>query len=169
MAALSEELGKPARFVWRANGLKLSRRYAPVVRDAVVQLARNSLVHGVEPAGERQGRGKPAVATLQFAARERPAEKQIELVFQDDGGGLDFQALRRRAGELGLAAEREEDLRQLIFRPGFSTASESLHAGRGVGLDLVKSRIEALGGRIAVHSEPGRFCAFQILLPEEAP
>lgn len=167
VAGLSAKLGKPARFLWRANGLSLPQRYTPVVRETLAQLARNSLVHGVEPADERRRRGKPATATLQFGARRR--EGRIELVFQDDGGGLDLEALRTRAAELGLAVDREDDLRQVIFRPGFSTASEAtLHAGRGVGLDLVRSRIESLGGRIAVHSQPGRFCAFQILLPEEA-
>ncbi len=64
----------------------------------------------------------------------------------------------------------DDELRRLIFLPGFSTAFRAtLHAGRGIGLDLIRDRIEAAGGRIAAHSEPGRFCAFQILLPLEAP
>ncbi len=167
VVALADELGKPARFLWRANGLELPRAQAPAVRDALVQFVRNSLVHGIEAPEERQRRGKPAMATLQFAARS--ADGQTELIFQDDGRGLDAEALRARAAQLGLSAGPEEDLRQLIFRSGFSTASESLHAGRGVGLDLVRSRIEALGGRVEVHSQPGRFCAFRILLPREGP
>ncbi len=176
VAGLAAELGKPARFVWRANGLELPPRYAPVVRETLAQLARNSLVHGVESPDERRRRGKPPLATLQFAARRRPEEGRIELVFQDDGGGLDLEALRARAGQLGLPAAStasEEELRDLIFQPGFSTAAgPTLHAGRGAGLDLVRSRIEELGGRVAVHSQPGRFCAFQLLLPllqENAP
>lgn len=165
---LAAELGKPARFVWRLDGVTLPDRQAPVVREALVQLARNALVHGVEAPEVRRLRGKPAVATLQLAARQRPGAGSMELIFQDDGGGLDLAALRARAEELGRAVGSDEDLRRLIFLPGFSTASgATLHAGRGVGLDLLRNRIESAGGRIAVHSEPGRFCAFQILLPLE--
>jgi two-component system, chemotaxis family, sensor kinase CheA len=165
---VATELGKPARFVWRFDDVTLPRRHSLVVREALIQLARNALVHGVEAPEVRRLRGKPAMATLQLAARHRPASRAIELIFQDDGGGLDLTALRAKAEQLGLALGSVEELRRLIFLPGFSTASQAtLHAGRGVGLDLLKDRIESAGGRIAVHSEPGRFCAFQILLPAE--
>lgn len=168
VAGLGAELGKPARFLWRLNGLPLPDQHAPVIREALAQLARNSLVHGVESPEVRRLRGKPALATLQLAARQRPGT--IELIFQDDGGGLDLAALRARAEQLGQTAPSDEDLRRLIFLPGFSTASATtLNAGRGVGLDLIRTRVESAGGRIAVHSEPGRFCAFQILLPLETP
>jgi chemotaxis protein histidine kinase CheA len=129
----------------------------------------------VEAPEVRRLRAKPGVATLQLAARRRPGTGAIELIFQDDGGGLDLAALRARAEQLGLpamgstagsTAGTDEELRRLIFLPGFSTASHTtLHAGRGAGLDLLRDRIESAGGRIAVHSEAGRFCAFQILLP----
>jgi chemotaxis protein histidine kinase CheA len=171
VSGLATELGKPARFLCRLNGTVLPDTYAPVLRDALVQLARNALVHGVESPELRRLRGKPALATLQLAERQRPGSGSgwIELIFQDDGGGLDLAALRARAEELGRAPASDDELRRLIFLPGFSTASEAtLHAGRGAGLDLVRHQIEAVGGRIAVHSEPGRFCAFQILLPREA-
>jgi signal transduction histidine kinase len=166
VADLAAELGKPVRFLWRLDGVSIPRQHSRVVREALAQLARNALVHGVEEPDVRKLRGKPAMATLQLAARRRPGA--IELIFQDDGGGLDLAALRARAGQLGLAAGSDEELRRLIFRPGFSTAARTtLHAGRGVGLDLIRDRIESAGGRIAVHSEPGRFCAFQIVLPLE--
>lgn len=166
VAELAAELGKPARLLWRLDGVELPERYAPILREVLVQLARNSLVHGIEPAEVRRERGKPATAILQLAARRRPEADSIDLIFQDDGGGLDLSLLRRKAERLGLTAGTDEELRRLIFRPGFSTAAEAtLHAGRGVGLDLVRERIEAAGGRIAVHSEPGRYCAFQIRLP----
>jgi signal transduction histidine kinase len=166
---LAAELGKPARFLWRLDGMTIPYRYSFLVREALIQLARNALVHGVETPEVRRLRGKPAVATLQLAARQRPGQDALELIFQDDGGGLDLASLRARAQELGQAAGSDEELRRLIFLPGFSTApSATLHAGRGIGLDLIRERIEAAGGRIAVHSEPGRFCAFQLLLPLEA-
>ncbi|MEP7010282.1 MAG: ATP-binding protein [Acidobacteriota bacterium] len=170
---LAAELGKPARFLWRLEGVELPERYAPLLRETLAQLVRNSLVHGIESAEVRRDRGKPAVATLQLAARPRPEADSIELIFQDDGAGLDLAALRAKAALLDLAAgsvmDSENELRRLIFRPGFSTADRTtLHAGRGVGLDLVRERIEAAGGRIAVHSEPGRYCAFQIRLPRQS-
>src|SRR4028119_929881 len=104
VAELGTELGKPARFLWRFDGMVLPDQYLPVVREAVVQLARNSLVHGVEAPDVRRLRGKPAVATLQLAARRRPGTGAIELIFQDDGAGLDLAALRPRAGPRGRAA-----------------------------------------------------------------
>ncbi|HEX3527008.1 MAG TPA: ATP-binding protein [Thermoanaerobaculia bacterium] len=169
VSGLAAELGKPARFLWRLDGVTIPERQAPVVHEALVQLARNSLVHGVEAPEVRRLRGKPAVATLQVAAKPRRAAGAIELVFQDDGGGLDLAALRARAEQMGQATGSDDELRRLIFLPGFSTAARAtLHAGRGMGLDLLRDRIESVGGRIAVHSEPGRFCAFQIVLPLEA-
>lgn len=169
VSGLATELGKPARFLWRLEGVELPEAYTAMLREALVQLVRNALVHGVEAAEIRRDRGKPAVATLQLAARRSVGADSIELIFQDDGGGLDLTSLRAQAERLGLGAGSEEELRRLIFRSGFSTAARTtLHAGRGVGLDLVRERIEAAGGRIAVHSEAGRYCAFQIRLPWNA-
>jgi len=166
---LASKLGKSARFVCRFDGIRIPDRYSLLLREVLIQLARNAVVHGVEAPEVRRLRGKPAVATVQLAARSRPGSGSIELIFQDDGGGLDFVAIRDRAEQLGHAVESAEGLRRLIFQPGFSTAPRAtLHAGRGVGLDLIKDRIESVGGRIAVHSEAGRFCAFQIVLPGEA-
>ncbi len=166
VAKLAVELNKPARFLWRLEGVELPESHVTLLRETLAQLVRNSLVHGVEPAEVRRERGKPPVATLQLAARRRPDAESVDLIFQDDGGGLDLPALRAKAERLGLDAACDEDLRRLIFRPGFSTAAAvDLHAGRGVGLDLVRERIEATGGRIEVHSEAGRYCAFRIRLP----
>jgi chemosensory pili system protein ChpA (sensor histidine kinase/response regulator) len=133
-----------------------------------VQLARNSLVHGLEPPDERQRLGKPALATLQLAVRKHPETRQLEVVFQDDGAGLDYAKIARRARERGLPAS-PEDLPRLIFESGFSTAEEAtLDAGRGVGLDVVRAEVERRQGRILPHSQTGKFCAFQILLPWES-
>ncbi len=93
----------------------------------------------------------------------------MEVLFQDDGRGLDLDRIRQRALELfGNKALSDDQAAQVIFEPGFSTAAITTgDAGRGVGLDLVKGRVESLGGMILVHSEPGVFCAFQIVLPLE--
>lgn len=172
-ARLAEELGKPARFVSRTLEEEIPPAYRGLVQEILVQLVRNALVHGVEPPEVRRRSGKPAISTLQLAVRRQPGQL-LELVFQDDGAGLDLERIRAKADELGLTPEPGDDGTGLIFQPGFSTFSSiggeaglrfDLHAGRGIGLDLIRARVEAAGGRIAVHSQPGRFCAFQILLP----
>ena len=163
---LAQRLGKEARFLCRVSDEEIPIEYRPAVEKALVQLARNSLVHGLESPEERRQLGKPPAGTLQLALRSHPAHAQLELVFQDDGRGLDLDKIRRRAEALGLQGLGPAELPGLIFHPGFSTADEqTLEAGRGVGLDLVKAEVEALGGRIVAHSRPGAFCAFQILLP----
>ncbi|HEX3581688.1 MAG TPA: ATP-binding protein [Thermoanaerobaculia bacterium] len=151
IADLSRRLGKPARFVALWNPADLPVEYESLVRDALIQFARNSMVHGVETEIERRRAGKEIEAVLQLAIRLHQEERQVEIVFQDDGRGIDEQTAQR------------------IFEPGFSTAGETTEdAGRGVGLDLVKERVESAGGAVLVHSEPGAFCAFQIVLPLRA-
>jgi two-component system chemotaxis sensor kinase CheA len=162
---LAGRLAKEARFVSRVREEEIPPGIRPLVDRVLVQLARNSLVHGIEDPESRRRAGKPPAGTLQLALRRHQDDKRLELIFQDDGRGLDLEKIGRRAAALGLAAGPAE-LPGLIFRPGFSTAEEkTLDAGRGVGLDLVKAEVEALGGKILVHSRPGAFCAFQILLP----
>lgn len=163
---LAAELGKEARFICRVNADELPAGHLEWLGEVLAQLVNNALVHGIEPPVERQRRGKPPVGTLQFATRPQPGKALLEFVFQDDGAGLDPSRLRAKAEELGLAPASDRELAQLIFRPGFTTASRAtLDAGRGVGLDSVRARIAGLGGRVAVHSEPGRFCAIRMLLP----
>jgi HPt (histidine-containing phosphotransfer) domain-containing protein len=167
IADLSARLGKPARFVARWNPAELPDGYSAVVREALIQLARNSMVHGVETEPERRRAGKPVPAVLQLALRRHEQEGQIEILFQDDGRGLDLERIRAKARKRSGVAELDDDqAAQLIFEPGFSTADTTTgDAGRGVGLDLVRDRVEGLGGVILVHSEPGNYCAFQIILP----
>lgn len=148
---LGRELGKEVRFVRRLETTELPSALLAGLQDALVQLARNAVVHGIERPEARVAAGKPRVGTLQLAARSYPAHGVLELIFQDDGAGID------------------PDLAERIFEPGFTTASKvDAHAGRGVGLDLVRSRVGALGGRVSAHGERGRFCAFRILLPHRA-
>ncbi|MBV9493212.1 MAG: Hpt domain-containing protein [Acidobacteria bacterium] len=160
---LSKRLGKPARFIARWDPEDLPVAYGAVVREALIQLARNSMVHGIETEPERRQLRKPVPATLQFALRRHEAEGQLEVLFQDDGRGLDMNRIRAKA----RAMFGHEDVdAQVIFEPGFSTAEATTgDAGRGVGLDLVRDKVEGLGGMILVHSEPGVFCAFQLILP----
>jgi two-component system chemotaxis sensor kinase CheA len=166
-ADLSSRLGKPARFVAHWSDEDLPVAYAGLMREALIQLTRNSMVHGVETEQERKQTGKPVRAVLQVALRRHEAEGQLEVLFQDDGRGLDLDRIRQRALELfGNKVLSDDQAAQVIFEPGFSTATTTTSdAGRGVGLDLVRDRVESLGGMILVHSEPTVFCAFQIILP----
>ncbi|MEM9554015.1 MAG: ATP-binding protein [Acidobacteriota bacterium] len=181
VAELSERLGKPARFHTRSSEHDIPPPHRRLLQRILVQLVRNSIVHGLEPLEERQRAGKPLLGSLQFAVRshdEGPAPGHIEYVFQDDGAGLDLEAIRRRALERGLtvpapgdresfAAEADDAVKMLIFASGFSTADETTRdAGRGVGLDLVHAAVDELGGYVVPHSQPGAFCAFQIILPQ---
>lgn len=163
---LSARLGKPARFLSRNPEAEVPEKYRELLREVLVQLARNAMVHGLERPAERRQRGKPATGTLQLALRHHPARQRLELIFQDDGGGLDLERIRSLAHQRGLAATDDEALAQLIFESGFSTAEKTtVDAGRGVGMDLVKARVEAHGGAIRPYSQPGAYCAFQIVLP----
>jgi HPt (histidine-containing phosphotransfer) domain-containing protein len=168
IADLSKRLGKPAQFLAHWNPKDLPSGSVALVREALIQLARNAMVHGIETEAERVRAGKDAQAVLQFAVRRYETERQLEIVFQDDGRGLDLERIRER-GRAMFGSRRFEDdseVAQLIFEPGFSTAHDvDGDAGRGVGLDLVRENVTRAGGMILVHSEPGVFCAFQILLP----
>jgi chemotaxis protein histidine kinase CheA len=167
---LAERHGKSACFVAHNDASEIPGGYLELVRETLVQLARNAVVHGLETPEERRRRGKPEAGTLQFAVRRHPEQGRVEFVFQDDGAGLDLERIRRRAAELGrpINGGGDAEVARLVFESGFSTARDaSIDAGRGVGLDVVKARVEALGGTITAHSRPGELCAFQILLPAE--
>ncbi len=129
---------------------------------------RNAIVHGIEPVAQRQAAGKPEQGGLSIRARQDGAEVIITLA--DDGAGLDLDRIRARAVARGLlAADADITPRQLadfIFHPGFSTVDQvSTLAGRGVGMDVVRAEVGALGGRVDVESEPGRGCRVSIYLP----
>ncbi len=161
---LCAKYGKQARFIIKAAPEDIPENHVALLRQILQQLVRNSLIHGIEPPSLRIAEGKPAVASIQFAARPRPGF--VEYVIQDDGRGVDVQALAARVG-VSPHLERRE-LIPLIFQPGISTAeTDGLDAGRGIGLDMVRAMVEEVGGTIAVHDKPGAFCAFQILLPNE--
>ncbi len=148
------------------------------MRDVLIQLTRNALVHGVEPSAEREAQGKTPRATLYIGPADcHPGDATSGFVFRDDGRGLDPARIRRRAVERGLISARDAaalsdaESTLLIFESGFSTAEEVTgDAGRGVGLDLVKERIvNELGGEILIESVRGQFCEFIFLLPRFEP
>ncbi len=131
-------------------------------------LLRNAVVHGIEPPEQRLAIGKPRSGTVTIGAAI--AGNELRLWFQDDGRGLDLTRVRRRAVSAGLLSPDEEPddaaLAALIFAPGFSTAAEVTEmSGRGIGMDAVRSELQAMGGRIVVENFAGPGCRFNITVP----
>jgi signal transduction histidine kinase len=142
-----------------------------LIRDVLVQLIRNAVAHGVEPADVRVAAGKPPTASLSIHALSSPAPGIYGLAVRDDGGGLDMELIYERGVEAGLLSSEKlatkAEIIQCIFEPGFSTTETAdLHSGRGVGMDIVKSKfMDEAHGRIEVVSEPTKHCEFRLYLP----
>ncbi|MBO9716412.1 MAG: chemotaxis protein CheA [Pseudoxanthomonas sp.] len=149
---------------------ELDRNLVEALADPLVHLVRNGIDHGVEAPALREAAGKPRVGRLRLSAQQEGDYVGIEV--QDDGAGIDPERLRAKAREKGLldpeAAARlgPEECLNLIFLPGFSTKAEVTDiSGRGVGMDVVQSRIRELGGQIQIQSELGRGSRFLIRVP----
>ena len=146
-----------------------------LMRDVLIQLTRNSLAHSVETPAERTTAGKPPVANLTVRGLPPTSEGLLGLAFRDDGRGLNLEAIRKRGLSSGLltadaaSSATPDELARLIFAPGFSTAEKvGDHAGRGMGMDIIKSKVvDEAGGILEVHSTPGQFCEFRIYLPPQ--
>jgi two-component system chemotaxis sensor kinase CheA len=144
--------------------------YIATVKDCVIQMLRNSAVHGIEASEVRRSHTKEDVGVVRVDFRK--AGDGFELVFEDDGAGISPDQLKAAAVRKQILTEEEAagmDTRAamaLIFRPGFSTQEEvSMDAGRGVGMDVVARSVYALGGKIGVSTNPGKFTRFKIVLP----
>lgn len=155
--------------------IALAADYAQQLKEICIQLLRNAVVHGIETPHDRALSEKPQTGRIDLRlAAIAPAE--MELMVMDDGQGLDTVAIRNKAIALGKWSEQEmdgwssEQLRSVIFHPGFTTAKEvTKDAGRGAGLDLVMQHVIARRGKITVASRAGEFCRFVIHLPIVAP
>ncbi len=164
----AKELDKRANLDIRGGQTELDRSVLEKMTGPLEHLLRNSISHGLESRAQRLAAGKTEIGQISLALAQEGNEVSIELA--DDGGGLDFARIRDKAVERGLITADQEigeqQLTQLIFLSGFSTA-ESLTelAGRGVGMDVVKNEAAALGGRIEVNSAGGRGTTFRVLLP----
>ena len=149
---------------------QVPEKHRKLVKDILVQLVRNSFAHGFEPAPERQTSGKAPKPRIRVAAV--PRGRSLSLAYWDDGRGIDPRRLKQAARDLpgwqGPDPEKipDDQALDLVFAHGLSTAGAvGIHAGRGVGLGLVKDRVEAAGGRVKLRSVPGRGVAFDITLP----
>ncbi|CAM3918502.1 chemotaxis protein CheA [Geobacillus stearothermophilus] len=167
---LARELGKKVRLDVIGAETELDRTVIDEIGDPLVHLLRNALDHGIEAPDVRAARGKPEEGTIQLRAYHSGNHVFIEI--EDDGAGISREKVLKKAISRGIvspeAAEHltDEQVYELIFAPGFSTADHiSDISGRGVGLDVVKSTIESLGGTVAVDSRPGQGSLFSIQLP----
>ncbi|MDI3516707.1 MAG: two-component system, chemotaxis family, sensor kinase CheA [Thermotogota bacterium] len=167
---LSKELGKRVNLIISGQETELDRTVVDQIGEPLVHLIRNAIDHGIETPEERIARGKPAEGRLELTARQEGNSVIIEVV--DDGRGFDRNAIQRKAIERGLLDEQtasmmnDDEIFQFVFHPGFSTKEDATEiSGRGVGMDVVKTTIESLNGRVAIHSEPGKGTRVSVILP----
>ncbi|MCR9151244.1 MAG: chemotaxis protein CheA [Rhodobacteraceae bacterium] len=165
---LAAELGKEVHLVTEGGETEVDKNVIDRIGDPLVHMIRNSIDHGLETADEREAAGKPRTGTVRLSARQEGGEILVSI--EDNGRGLNTEAIRNRAIERGLiaadAVHSERELHHLIFEPGFSTAAVvSAVSGRGVGMDAVKTTIDALGGTIDVLSRNGRGSRITLRLP----
>jgi chemotaxis protein histidine kinase CheA len=141
-----------------------------VIKEVLTQLVRNAVYHGIEGTEERKAAGKDEVGVISLSIKTEGG--RIHIKMNDDGKGLDLERIREKAEKLGLLdGEKLSDrnsLLKVIFAPGFSTAeNEGLHAGRGMGLNLVHDRIRELKGNIRLNTDPGKGTTFHFYIPFE--
>ena len=165
---LSAKLGKQINLKMNGENTELDKTVLEKIGDPLVHLVRNALDHGIETPDERVAKGKPAAGTLTLNAFHEGSNIVIEIV--DDGAGLNRDRILAKARERGIVGEHEqladEQIHDLIFAPGFSTAAVvSDVSGRGVGMDVVKRNIKDLGGVVEVQSTSGAGSVFRIRLP----
>ncbi len=170
---LAEKLGKEINVIVEGREVRIDKSMVDVLIDPLMHMVRNAVDHGIEAPTVRAAAGKPRRATLSITASENG--NRIDIVIADDGQGLDHARIAAKAVELGLisAADSDrmtdEEISALIFRPGFSTASAVTEiSGRGVGLDVVETTLQRLGGTVEVQSAPGAGTKFILKLPISA-
>ncbi len=165
---VSRELGKDIELSISGAECELDKSMVDKIGDPLMHLVRNSMDHGIESAERRLAAGKPARGRVELNAYHESGSINIEV--KDDGGGLDRQRILKKAVEQGLVAPddtlSDQDVYRLILAPGFSTAEKVTNlSGRGVGMDVVRSNIEALRGTLDIESVPGQGTTMRLCLP----
>jgi two-component system, chemotaxis family, sensor kinase CheA len=167
---LAHELGKRIDLVSTGAGTELDRQVLEQIRDPLTHMVRNAADHGLETPEERRAAGKPEIGTIRLAASAEGGHVVIDIA--DDGRGLSVERIRAKAlqrgqaSDAGIAAMSDAQVLRLIFRPGFSTAtSVTAISGRGVGMDVVKTNIERIGGSVELASRPGEGTTFRLKIP----
>ena len=167
---LTHALGRRVRLQMEGQETELDKSLLEAIKDPLTHAVRNALDHGIEPPGARQAAGKEPEGTLTLRAAQEGSHVIIEVA--DDGAGIAPDRIRAKAMERGLLTpERaahlgERDLLQLIFLPGFSTAAQVTNvSGRGVGMDVVRTNVEKIGGKVEVDSRVGKGTTLRLRIP----
>ena len=167
---VTKELNKEINLTIEGEDTELDRTVIDEIGDPIMHLLRNSLDHGIEMPDEREAKGKPRVGEVGLIARHEG--NNVVIMVTDDGKGIDAGVIRRKAVEKGLFTQDEVDQMEdadavrIVFLPGFSTAEKiSDISGRGVGMDVVKSKIESLSGQVDVETHVNEGSIFKIKLP----
>ncbi|SHH38447.1 chemotaxis protein CheA [Geodermatophilus nigrescens] len=167
---LGIQCGKTVRLEMEGKDTELDKTLLEAVKDPLTHLVRNSVDHGIEAPDRRRAAGKRAEGVLTLRARHESGQVVVEVA--DDGAGIDPAKIGAKAVERGLVTADQlsrmgpQDVLQMIFAPGFSTAAAVTNvSGRGVGMDVVKTNIESIGGTIEVESEPGRGTVCRLRIP----
>ncbi|MDR3775158.1 MAG: chemotaxis protein CheW [Terracidiphilus sp.] len=167
---LSQSLGRKVRLQMEGQDTELDKSLLEAIKDPLTHAVRNSLDHGIEPPDVRQAAGKDPEGTLKLRAVQEGSHVVVEV--SDDGAGIGVERVRQKAVERGLiTAERasqlvERELLQLIFLPGFSTAAAVTNvSGRGVGMDVVRTNVEKIGGKVEIESRPGQGTTLRMRIP----
>jgi two-component system chemotaxis sensor kinase CheA len=167
---LAVACGKQVRVEMEGKETELDKTLVEAIKDPLTHMVRNAVDHGIETPEVRVAAGKPAEGVLALKAYHEGGQVNIEI--SDDGGGVNFERVKQKALERGVitpeqaARMSDREITGLIFLPGFSTAEKVTNvSGRGVGMDVVKTNIEKIGGTIELQSKPGRGSVFKVKIP----
>jgi two-component system chemotaxis sensor kinase CheA len=167
---VAKQCGKEVEIALHGQDTDLDKSLLDAIAEPITHLVRNAVGHGIESPEDRVRRGKPAKGTIRLDAFHQA--NQVIIQIGDDGGGIDTQKIKSRAVQRGLLSSEsaarlnDNDMLELIFRPGFSTADEITEiAGRGVGLDVVQSVLHRLKGTVEVETQLGKGTRFQLRMP----
>ncbi|MHA2089236.1 MAG: chemotaxis protein CheW [Candidatus Kariarchaeaceae archaeon] len=166
---IAHSRGMTIDLILQGTHIQIDRSVVDQVNEALLHLVRNAAVHGIEEERDRTRAGKPKSGSIRLAARRERGEVVFEV--EDDGAGLDIEEIRSKGISMGLITEAtvmsRSQLATLIFKPGFSTAKEITEiAGRGVGMDIVKSTIDEISGTIEIRTKSGAGARFVIRVPQ---
>lgn len=167
---LAKDLGKSIKLNMSGEETEVDRTVIDEIGDPLIHLIRNSIDHGIESPAERSAKGKVESGSVDL--RAYPDGNTVVIEVEDDGNGINVERVAQKALEKGIVTREEvesmsqQDLTMLLFKPGFSTAAVVTDlSGRGVGLDVVKTKIESLGGNVEIINNPGKGSKFLIRLP----
>jgi len=165
---ISKNLKKEINLVMKGEETELDKSVIEDLVDPLIHIVRNAVDHGIETPIDRESQGKPPAGTIELSAEHEG--NTVSITIKDDGKGLSLQKIKQKAIDNQLIAPNQElsreELMNLIFQPGFSTAdSVTALSGRGVGMDVVRKKIENLGGIVKINSEEGIGSSFSIKIP----